>query len=106
MKLPFQQIQSTFCNVVLIIIVIALGTVSSAFLEGGIHGWGDIAKALNHGLAFGVCVAFGWVAMKSPIGDQVRTLLGTTTITEPSGKTTETTIAVTEPVAVTDEKKP
>lgn len=101
-----KQIESTFWNVVLIIIVIALGTVSSAFLEGGIHGWADIAKSLNHGLAFGVCVAFGWVAMKSPIGAQVRTLLGTSTVTEPDGKTTETTIAVTEPIAAKEEPKP
>lgn len=105
MNIKFKQIESTFWNVVLIILVIAAGTISSAAMEGGVHGLDELSKAASHGLILGVCMAAGWLAMKSPLAGQVRTLLGTEKVTEPSGKVTETTVAVTEPLPVKEPQK-
>lgn len=102
----FKQIESVALNILLIVIVTAAGAVATAGMQGGIHNFEDLSNAVAHGLLAGALVAFGWLGMRSPFAAQVRTLLGTSTVTEPGGKTTETTVEIQEPAGPTPPVNP
>ncbi len=68
---------------------IAITTVGAGLLNASVHGeihkWGDLLKAVNDGLLYGVVMAAGWLGMKSPLAKFVAGLMQQETV-----KTTDT----------------
>lgn len=84
-------IKNTLTNIMIIILIAPSLGVGMAWLNGELHMWEDIGKALYHGFFLAVCMAFAWVGMASPWAKQLRTLISSIR-TEDGQATTETKV--------------
>lgn len=92
-KPVFKQIESTFWNMVIIMIGAPAAGIGLSFLNGEIHGWADLPKALDHGAFVGVMMAFAWLGMASPFSKKLRALLSSVRVSS-DGSTLEQRVEI------------
>lgn len=82
---PFiKQIESTVTNMVIILICAPAAGIGLSYLNGELHTFSDLPKALDHGLFVGVMMAIAWLGMASPFAGRFRTLVAS--VQTPDGK--------------------
>lgn len=77
MNMPvIKQVKGTFQGILFIVIGSALAAISYGGISGELKGWHDLRGVVDHGLFAGVCMAAGWIVLKSPFAPQFQTFLG------------------------------
>ncbi len=90
------QIKSTAANVIIILVIGPMAGCSLSYFNGELHTWTDIPKAIDHAMFASLLLAFGWIAMASPLGKRFQTLISAIRST-PSGEQQEMRVALDQP---------
>lgn len=90
------QIKSTAINVCIILVIGPMAGIALTYANGELHTWKDLPKAIDHALFASVMLAFGWMAMASPLSKRFR-MLASAVRTMPSGDVQEMRVSLDQP---------
>lgn len=92
-----KQVQGTFQGIIFIVIGSILAAISYGGLTGELKHWTDLWGVADHALLAGVCLAAGWIVLKSPFAPQFQTFLGSAKTTDAAGNVTEAHVEISGP---------